>query len=92
MTQKTARPWMLLMLAFCVHVNCLSQWTLLNAYSSEDIQSHAQSQLSLDALTSSLFTYDVEMRRLSYDMPFLGRTSLFLVRHFCQTPLEWSCL
>ena len=63
---------MLLMLAFCVHVNCLSQWTLLNAYSSEDIQSHAQSQLSLDALTSSLFTYDVEMRRLSYDMPFLG--------------------
>jgi len=60
------------MLAFCVHVNCLSQWTLLNAYSSEDIQSHAQSQLSLDALTSSLFTYDVEMRRLSYDMPFLG--------------------
>ena len=63
---------MLLMLAFCVHLSCPAQWTLLNAYSSEDIQSHAQSQLSLDALTSSLFTYDVEMRRLSYDMPFLG--------------------
>ena len=60
------------MLALCVHMSCPAQWTFLNAFSSEDIQWHGQSELSLDALTSSLFTYDVEMRRLSYDMPFLG--------------------
>ena len=80
------------MLALCVHMSCPAQWTFLNAFSSEDIQWHGQSELSLDALTSSLFTYDVEMRRLSYDMPFLGEDIPFQARHFCRVPLEWSCL
>ncbi len=50
----------------------VAQWTVLNAFSSQDIQNHAQTALSFDAVTASLLAHDVEMRRLSYDMPFLG--------------------
>ena len=56
----------------CGITGAAAQWTVLNAFSSQEIQSHAQTDLSLDAVTASLLTHDVEMRRLSYTMPFLG--------------------
>ena len=48
------------------------QWTMLSAYSSQDIQAYAQTNLGFDEVTLSMLTRDVSMRRLSYDMPFLG--------------------
>ena len=56
----------------CGITGAAAQWTVLNAFSSQEIQSHAQTDLSLDAVTASLLTHNVEMRRLSYTMPFLG--------------------
>ena len=55
----------------CGITGAAAQWTVLNAFSSQEIQSHAV-DLSLDAVAASLLTHDVEMRRLSYTMPFLG--------------------
>ena len=48
------------------------QWTFLSTYSSQEIQTHAQTALAFDDVTLSMLVNDVSMRRLSYEMPFLG--------------------
>ena len=48
------------------------QWTFLSTYSNQEIQTHAQTALAFDDVTLSMLVHDVSMRRLSYEMPFLG--------------------